>query len=335
MKRVLFIGGPANISSHCAVDLLAKGFEVSIFTRSTGRDDYKVAPQCAIHLGDRGDKAALAKAITAARPEVIIDFCCFHPRELAGLLPLLPGNLEQFIFISTVDVYGYPLSKRPMGEYDTKNAPNCAYARDKRACEQLLRQSGVSAITTIVRPAYSMGPRFALTALSRSGGLTLVPRLRQGLPVLSPDKGQRLLHAGSAKVAGRMIARLTGEAVALGQDYTVAAPQAVPYDTYLGLFAKALGVTPETVHIPTPAIYDLADYTIYEENLLFDLTSHDVSFSVDKFRADFPDFEWVWPLDKAIAEYIAYQDSRGGFKAPAEDLESLIIRRWQAKQGKP
>jgi len=127
-----------------------------------------------------------------------------------------------------------------------------------------------------------MGPRFALTAVSRNGGRTLVPRLRKSLPVISPDDGQHLLHAGTARDAGRMIARLVLDPKCLGRDYTVASPAAITYDGYLGLFAEALDVNPRIVHIPTEKIYEFSDYTIYEENLLYDLTSHDVSFSVDR-----------------------------------------------------
>ncbi|MGI6726805.1 MAG: NAD-dependent epimerase/dehydratase family protein [Christensenellales bacterium] len=329
MNKVLLIGGPANISSHSALDLLDRGFEVSIFSRSVSRDDFNVASRCEMIIGNRDDTQALRRAIQLIQPDCIIDFCCFYPYQMKGLLSQVPLSLKQLVFISTVDVYGYPLSRLPMREDDPKRAPNCAYAKDKRACEKMLRQSEISAISTVVRPAYSMGPRFALTALSRSGGLSLVPRLRTGLPVISPDDGQRLLHAGSARDSGRMIARLVLESVSIGRDYNVGAVAALPYDDYLTLFADALGTKANLVHIPTEQIYQLADAAIFEENLLYDLTSHDVSFSVNRFLKDFPDFEWIWSLESAISEYIAYQDAHSAFAFDALDLEDNIISRWQ------
>lgn len=332
MRKVLFIGGPANISSHTAKALLEKGFEVGIYTRSLSRDDYLLKDKVRVYLGDRMDGAAFKAALSDFKPEAVIDFCCFSPAQLKPVIKALPENLEQYIFISTVDVYGYPLSRVPMPEDAPKNAPNCRYAADKRACETLLRQSALSEITTIVRPAYSMGPRFVLTALSRSGGISLIPKLRAGLPLISPDEGRGLLHAGTAWDAGRMVAEMTLVKKSYGQDYTVAAEQATTYDDYISLFAAALSVTPNLVHIPTRDIYRLADYTIYEENLLYDLTSHNVAFSVDKFRRDFPAFRWEYPLSRAIPEYIAYQDKNKGFKADSSDLEILIISRWQHEQ---
>jgi nucleoside-diphosphate-sugar epimerase len=330
MKKVLFIGGPANISGHCATALTEMGFDVSIFTRSLSRDDAGAAPKCRLYYGDRMDADSLSVVVREVKPDAVVDFCCFKPAELKPALHALPGTLAQYIFISTVDVYGYPLSHLPMRESDPLRAPNCRYAADKRACEQMLRQSTFSPIVTIARPSYSMGPRFAITALTRNGGKTLVPRLRAGLPVLSPDDGQRLLHAGTAGDAGRMIAQMVLASRCLGQDYTVASPAAITYDQYLGLFAEALNVKPNIIHVPTEKIYELSDYTIYEENLLYDLTSHHISFSVDKFRSHFPNFEWTCPVGEAVKEFIAFQDAHGGFACDTDRAESAVLARWKA-----
>ena len=327
MGSVLLIGGPGTISSSCVNALLQKEFQVSIFTRSLRRDDEGVAGRCRVILGDRTDPASLAAAIDAVRPDAVVDFCCFKPEELNLLLPLLPDSLAQYVFISTVDVYGYPLSRLPMREGDPKRAPNCRYAADKRACEQLLSQSALAPKVTAFRPSYSMGNRFALTALSRSGALTLVPRLRKGLPILSPDEGRTLIHVSSARDTGRMVARTVLNPGSLGKSYTGCAPSPIPYDEYIGLFAKALGVAPNIAHAPTETIYELADYRIFEENLLYDLTCHDIWFSTEGFLEDFPDFEWLHPVEEAVREYIAFQDARGGFISDTDPVEISVLRK--------
>ena len=327
MGGVLLIGGPGTISSSCANALLQNEIQVSIFTRSLKRDDDGVAARCRVLLGDRTDGRALSEAIGLVQPDAVVDFCCFKPDELNLLLPLLPEGLKQYVFISTVDVYGYPLSHMPMREADPKRAPNCRYAADKRACEQLLLQSPLAPKVTLFRPSYSMGRRFALTALSRSGGLTLVPRLRKGLPVLSPGEGKGLIHASNARDTGRMAARTVLSPAGLGKAYTGCAPKPVTYDEYIGLFAGALGVTPNIVHVPTETIYALADYRVFEENLLYDLTSHDIWFSAEGFLADFPDFQWDHPVEEAVREFIAFQDARGGFSSDEDPVEASVLRR--------
>jgi nucleoside-diphosphate-sugar epimerase len=327
MGGVLFIGGPGTISSSCAEALLREGIPVSIFTRSLRRDDEGVAGRCRVFLGDRTDREALAAAIDSARPDAVADFCCFKPDELNLLLPLLPDALKQYVFVSTVDVYGYPLSHLPMREDDPKRAPNCRYAADKRACEQLLAQSPLAPKVTVFRPSYSMGKRFAITALSRTGGQTLVPRLRQGLPVLSPDGGKKLLHVCNARDTGRMVARTVLNPASLGKAYNGCAPKAVTYDEYIGLFAKALGVEPNIVHATTDQIYALADYRIFEENLLYDLACHDIWFSTENFLADFPDFEWLHPVEEAVRAYIDFQEARGGFASDTDPVETSVLRK--------
>ena len=327
MGSVLLIGGPGTISSSCVDALLQNDFSVSIFTRSLRRDDEGVAGRCRVILGDRTDAAALQGAIDSVRPDAVVDFCCFKPEDLNLLVPLLPDSLKQYVFISTVDVYGYPMSRLPMREDDFKRAPNCRYAADKRACEQLLMQSGLAPKVTIFRPSYSMGKRFAITALSRTGALTMVPRLRQGLPVLSPDGGKKLIHVSNARDTGRMVARTVLNPASLGKAYNGCAPSAITYDEYIGLFAKALGVTPNIVHAPTDEIYALADYRIFEENLLYDLACHDIWFSTEAFLRDFPDFEWLHPVEEAVREYIAFQDARGGFASDTDRVESSVLRK--------
>lgn len=332
MEKVLIIGGPGTISSSCIEDLLQKGFDVSIFTRSLRRDDDGLGARCRVFLGERTDADALAEAIRTAKPDAVVDFCCFRPDELSLTLKLLPDALVQYVFISTVDVYGYPLSRLPMRENDPKRAPNCRYAADKRACEALISQSPIAPKATVFRPSYSMGNRFALTALSRSGGLTLVPRLRAGLPVISPDDGKKLIHVSTARDTGRMVARTVLNRGSLAKAYNGCAPTPMTYDGYIGLFAKALGVSPNIVHVPTDQIYELADYRIFEENLLYDLTSHDIWFLPETFLSDFPDFQWLYPVEEAVRSYIAFQDARGGFSETTDPVESSVLRRLGYKE---
>lgn len=327
MANILFIGGPGNISSSCAAELLSAGHDLSVYTRSTRRDDEGIAKRCRVFLGERMNQQALAHAIGAVKPEAIIDFCCFTPEQLNVLLPLLPKSLGQYVFISTVDVYGYPLSRLPMRETDPLRAPNCRYAADKRACEALLRQSPIASKTTIFRPAYSMGRRFALTALSRSGGLTLVPRLTKGLPILSPGDGQTLIHASNARDTGRMTARVVLNAASLGVAYNGCAENPITYDEYVALFAEALGVKARIVHVSVDDIYQAADYRIFEENLLYDLTSHHTAFSTEAFLRDFPDFRWQNPVAEAVREFIEYQQVRGGFQTAVDIVEDSVLAR--------
>jgi hypothetical protein len=42
---------------------------------------------------------------------VVLDFNCFTPQNVRAVIPLIKGKVRQFIFISKVDIYGYPLAR--------------------------------------------------------------------------------------------------------------------------------------------------------------------------------------------------------------------------------
>ncbi|MDI7276521.1 MAG: hypothetical protein QME94_11120 [Anaerolineae bacterium] len=45
--------------------------------------------------------------------QLTADGCCFTPSEAEGLIGVLRGRVERNVFVSTCDVYGYPLSRIP------------------------------------------------------------------------------------------------------------------------------------------------------------------------------------------------------------------------------
>lgn len=330
MSRILFIGGPGNISGHTARALLDDGHEVAVFTHAHTRDDCEVLPECRLIEGDRMDVQALSGALESVRPDAVIDVCGFQPEQLAPLLSRIDGRCAQYLFISTCDVYGYPLSRLPQRETDPWAAPNCRYAADKVRCEKWIGDSLRDTAVTIVRPAYSMGPRFLLTATSRSGGRYLIPRLRREMPVLSPDDGGHLMHASNAADTGRMLARTVLCEKAYGTSYTLGAPHAISYDEYLSRIADVLGVRPRIVHVPVEEIYRLAAGDIEQENLLNDLTRYDVAFSMEQFLRDYPDFQWLHPIEEAISAFIRTQDALGVLENPRDAVEDRVISGWKS-----
>lgn len=325
MSKVLFIGGPGNISRHSVRELLDAGHQVSILTHKNTRDDSGILPECNLIEGDRMDISLIKKTVTELQPEAVVDVCGFTPDQVALLAEQIDGICRQYVFISTCDVYGYPLSKLPQRESDPWNAPNCSYAANKVLCENLIHEKVKQSAVTIVRPAYSMGPRFLLTATSRSGGFYLIPRLRAGLPVLSPDDGCHLMHASNAADTGRMLARTVLSEKSFGKSYTLGAPNAISYDEYLRRIAAVLGVSLKLVHVPVEDIYRIGAGEIEKENLLNDLTKYDVEFSMEGFLHDYPDFEWKHPIEEAIGSFIEMQDRLGKLNDPHDYVEDRVI----------
>ena len=109
MDRILFIGGPGNISSSCADQLVKNGKKIAIFKRSQNVDLF-FEGKVQFYTGDRNEITDLEKAINDFKPDKVIDFVCFEPVHADQISSLVINKVVQYIFVSTVDVYGYPLS---------------------------------------------------------------------------------------------------------------------------------------------------------------------------------------------------------------------------------
>ena len=332
MNRVLFIGGPGNISSSTAADLLERGDKVAVFTLPGSSDDESLGPKLKMYWGNRNHPDEIESAMNDFNPDIVIDYSCFSPDQAEQLLKIIYGRLKQFIFISTVDVYGFPLSRLPMREDDPWGLPNCTYAADKRACEELYwsKFHKEKFPLTVVRPAYSMGKRFVLTDLTRNGGEYLIPRLRTGMPVLVVGDGTTLIHVSSSYNTGRMIARLAGNETSIGKSYTCGHNTFTTHDGYIKIFAGVLGVEANIIHVPSDLLNSMNSKEI-NESILNILTRHNVAFSVDNFIKDFPDFKWDKSLEDAAREYVEWNDHMGNFADVNEEIfEDRIIKTWQA-----
>ena len=78
MDRILFIGGPGNISSSCAYQLIKNGKKVAIFKRSQNVDPY-FEDKVLFYTGDRNEITDLENAINEFKPDKVVDFVCFEP----------------------------------------------------------------------------------------------------------------------------------------------------------------------------------------------------------------------------------------------------------------
>lgn len=295
-KRALILGGPGTLSASTVQLLLEKDYELAVFSHS--RLIHELPRSVRVYAGDRRHSSNLQSAFEDFKPDILLDFICFTPQEAEQIKQLASGKVRQFVFVSTVDVYGYPLSQLPLPE----TAPwypetQAQYAADKRQCEAIFKSADPKQLPlTIVRPAYSFGPRFILSFTSRAYGIHMLRRLRDGRPVLVPGDGTTLMHVSSAHDTGRMIATVVDAQQAIGNEYTCGHPEFTTHSGYLNLFAHSLGVDPNPVHIPSDIIVSYPEPEACT-CLLHALTCFNVAFSVERFMRDFPEFKWEVKLE--------------------------------------
>ena len=161
MMSVLVTGGAGYIGSHTCVELLAAGFEVTVFDnfcnsnpesltrveRITGKSLRRVR-------GDVRDGAALVAALQECRADAVIHFAglkavgesvenplSYYDNNVLGTLQLLEAMKEcrvrTLVFSSSATVYGEP-QRLPLTEDHPLSATN-PYGRTKLMIEEILR----------------------------------------------------------------------------------------------------------------------------------------------------------------------------------------------------
>lgn len=328
--NVMVIGGPGTISTSAIEELVERGETVLVFNRSVGRFG-ELDPRVRTVAGDRDRPGELESAFEEFEPDVVLDFACFLPGQAQRMVDLAKGRVDHLIVASTVDVYGYPLTHLPFREDDPwQPATISQYAADKRRCEEILQahHDPTTLPITIVRPSYSFGPRFILSALDRAGGPALIHRLRNRLPILVPGDGTTLLHVSSGCNTGRMTVALIGLPQAIGNEYTLAHPGFTDYAGYVRLLGRALGVEPVLACVPTDVILSVDDPAM-EGNLLAELLRYNIAFSADRFMTDVPEFEFE-PLETAARRAVEW-NVRHGRITDAPIVDDRIIAAFHAR----
>jgi nucleoside-diphosphate-sugar epimerase len=334
--RALFIGGPGTISQGAIGELVGAGWDVRVLTHP--KDPI---PDLGARFlwGDRDDEATLRAACGEVQPDVVIDTCCYTTDQVTQALDAFAAPGRQYVFVSTVDVFGYPLSRLPVRESDEVREPNSPYALAKRDCEALVNAAGAEGrlAVTIIRPGYSMGPRFVIGFFSRQGGRTMLRRLQEGRPIVVPGDGSTLFQPGTGIDAGRLMARVAGEPRAYGRVFTCAGPEVMSHDAYVEAMAAVVGVTPRLVHVPVELMLSLdpaeVDDTILDADgsILPVLTRFDLAYSSDAILELGGPFEpWV-STQQAIASHLAWLDANG-WPDTMEGPDDRLMRRYERER---
>ena len=251
------------------------------------------------------------------------------PYQVEEICNLIKNKVKRYIFVSTVDVYGYPLSRIPVCETDELVVPNTEYAVNKKACEDLLmgnyNKDGFP--VTIVRPSYSLGRRFLITPVSWDAKYAF-HRISKGLPVLVPGDGTTLIHPDNAANTGRMIARIAGKMESIGRCYNCARETAMTQDEYMKAIGRVAGKEPILIHIPSDMILEKAKEAFINTPLPI-LGRFNLAFSVDRFKREFQDFKWTASIEEGISSYMQRIIQNGEYEMLDKQTdEDRIIQAW-------
>lgn len=244
--KILVIGG-SYFYGRVFVMLAAKEHEVTVVNRGTYSVEALGAKQV---RGDRRD-AAVWRGFRE-NYDAIVDFCAYHPGEIAAVLENFGGSVRQYLFISTVDVY-----KRSAGEsteqtyksestvFETRTFPGeaGAYIAGKVALEEELRQICLQkqVACTVLRPVILYGP---YNYAPREASYIQMALKNRALPQFTDADGR--FQFVYVKDAAEVALRCIGNESAYGQAYNLSGDEVLDYETVLqeiAVLAESDGVS--------------------------------------------------------------------------------------------
>ncbi len=215
--RVLLIGGSGFLGHHAAAALAAAGHEVTVMSRGNATPP----PGARTLRADRGDRAALGRALEGQRFDLTVDFLVYDAADVETLLLVPYAALGRYVMISTGQVYLVTQGARPPYREDDADAGPTAepppgtldhdqwsYGVGKRRAERrLLGLRGSHGVrATILRLPILHGRGDGSRRL-----WAYLERMKDGGVMVLPEAGEmsvRFLWAGDV---GRVVVRLASE----------------------------------------------------------------------------------------------------------------------------
>ncbi|MCH7494165.1 NAD-dependent epimerase/dehydratase family protein [bacterium] len=256
--RILLLGGTRFIGRALVDTLLARGDEVTIYSRGLAADPFGDAVGRLV--GDREDRAAFRASLAASGDwDAVVDLISYGPHHAADAVAALTGRVGHFVHISTGSVYavGRRESDRALVEGDA-GSPAVArwplapggwdYGIAKRGAEEVLMAAHAAGgfPETRLRLPTVEGP---WDHSLRSWRYQLW--LQSGHPVELPGGGgKRFTHVSVGDVATGVVAVLAAGKEAQGEAFNLAQSEAPTLREYLVAMGEALGVAPGFVTVP-------------------------------------------------------------------------------------
>ena len=248
--RLLVLGGTSFVGRAIVEDALARGHEVTVFSR--GRTGTELFPAVARAAGDResGDYTALA----GSSWDAVVDVSGYVPRHVQQAVAAVGDRTGRYLFISTGSVYDRSRAvdgvtedtPRLVPERGTEQVTGQTYGPLKVACED-------DAVTllgdraTVVRPGIVAGPfdptdRFTYW----------VRRAARGGRVALPGRPDQPVQVVDSADLARLVTSLLADDRP-GTYNAVGPEQPVTLGGLVQACARAAGATVELVPVPQTA----------------------------------------------------------------------------------
>lgn len=323
--KILIIGGTGLISTAITRQLLEQKADVTLYNR--GKTEARIPAGAKVIHGDRRNYAEFEKQMHVEGPfDCVIDMVGFVPEDAESAVRAFRGRIEQFIFCSTVCVYGGPATRYPIRE-DEPLRPVTNYGANKVRCEDILleaQQRGDFAVT-VMRPSQTYGEGGTIVH-SLGWRTTYLDRMRKGKPIIVHGDGSCLWAACHIDDVAKGFIGAIGNSSAYGRCYNVTGEEWMTWNRYHEGVAEALGVPlPRLVHIPTDIMAKIApkrfsiSIEIFQYPSIFDnrAAKEDLGFSYT--------ISWVQGVKRTVAWLEAHNRMENSDEDPFDDA---VIAAW-------
>ena len=104
--KILVIGGTLYFGKVIVQSLLARGDEVTLYTRGNTKPEFW--DECDHIVGDRTDHAEFAENLSGRTFDAVIDNLAYTDADVRSAVSALTGRTSKYVVASTVSIYGGP-----------------------------------------------------------------------------------------------------------------------------------------------------------------------------------------------------------------------------------
>ncbi len=319
--RVLILGGTGLISKAIVKRCLKAGHEVTAYNR--GNTKNRIGETVPMIYGNRYDFPTFEEEFAECEYDAVIDMITYDAATAANSVKVFGGRVRQYLFCSTVCVYGGPLTTIPAGENEP-HTPAGDYGQRKSEAEAVFmeasRASGFP--ITVFRPSHCYGPGQPLLDIFGYNA-TLVSRLRDGKPILVPGDGYGLWQPGHVDDMAKGFAGALGNDALVGESFNLVSDDIMTWRTFHDRMAAALGLDAKLVPMTTPHLIAGAPHGA--TGMLEEIFQYHAAYSNAKIKAAIPEFGNFVAFEDGVRETVRWLDDVGGHAASEEQawIEAL------------
>lgn len=255
--KVLVIGGTGVIGSFVVQALLEREHCITVLSQGVTQRGVKLSSGINFLQGDRNNPS-LVRDLTAQGYDCVIDPACFEPGDASRTVEFLKGKVNQYIFVSTVDVYTKPAKVYPVGE-NAERRPRSSfpYALKKFQCEEIFfaTHNRKAFFLTVLRLTHTYGEGITPLLETFGWGTYHLDRLKKGKLVILHGDGNALWSSRyAADVAEAIVSAVLNEK-AYGKAYNFASEEVMTWRGLYETVAELLYAPPlHFVHVPAQVL---------------------------------------------------------------------------------